>query len=161
MKMKLVLVLAVIALGCVAANAQTYTFGFLNYTGGVQYCEAETFTVYSGFLSVGTQSLSACGFSTNGTLVGYKTSIPAALGLPISGAGYGNANDEIDQFCACASGVALDWFTKTKASSKKYGWILFESSGGVESFDNYGYLTTALPSKEAAIHGSAARPKKN
>lgn len=145
MKIKILLVLAVIALGCCSfANAQSYNFGFLNYTGGLQYCNYESFTVYGGFYLTGSDNLANCGLGTNGTIVGWKSTIPATAGFPLSGAGYAYADNQNDVFCGCDSGQSIETFTKTKASSKKYGWILLVSSGGVLSFDNYGFLTNTL-----------------
>lgn len=161
MKLKSLVVVTLLVLGCSAAFGQSYSFGFLNYTGGVQYCENENFTVYGGFFATGTQDLSNCGV-TDGTLVGWKTSIAAKDGLAISGSGYAMASTELDQFCDCNSGTALNWFTKLKISkhNKLYGWILLESTGGVLSYDNIGYLTTPLAEAKGANHASAAHQSK-
>src|SRR5258707_610409 len=53
-------VLALLVLGCSAAFAQNYSFGFQSYDGSIQYCDYETLTVSAPY-AAGTHVLTSCG----------------------------------------------------------------------------------------------------
>ena len=147
MKLKSLLVITLLVLGCSAAFAQTYTFGFENYNGTTLYCNYETFTLYnSGYLAAGTDNLTAaCGGATNAVMVGAKTTVPASAGLGQTGAGYGMG----DSLFTAYYGVNEQWFvvSKTKASTKKQGWFGLAGYNGYVVSSNAGLLTTSIPGK--------------
>jgi hypothetical protein len=158
-KMKLVLILAVLALSCVAANAQTHSFGLVGYNG-IFYCDSLTFSVATGgAFAFGTHDLTTvCPGYANGTMFAWKTTIP--LGQVVSGGGYAFADDGYDSYWGAYMGVQENTFSKIKASSKHYGWYIVESSGGAFYFQNYGFLSNTLPTKNSPTAGVSFKPTK-
>jgi hypothetical protein len=138
-------VIALIVFGCTAAFGQTFSLGFQSYDHSVQYCDYETITEFLPF-AAGTHVLTTgCGYPYDGQMVGLKASIPASTGLPVVGAGLALADNVIDAESLAFTGLNIEWFTKTKASSKKFGWEFFLTFGGGSDYlGNYGYLTTHL-----------------
>ena len=65
MKLKSLAIITLLVLGCSAAFAQTYSFGFLSASGVNEYCNYETFTVggRANFYLQGYDVLSACPYS--------------------------------------------------------------------------------------------------
>jgi hypothetical protein len=148
MKQKGLTLITLLVLGCSAAFAQTYTFGFGDT------CDSETFTV-SGPFAAGTHVLTPCGKPVNGVLVGFKTNLPVDAG-PVTGAVVIFADNTFDAEYEAYTGCQFDLVTKTKAAAKhnpKYGWVFYYScSGGQDYVGNYGYLTAML---DASHHGGA------
>ncbi len=159
MKMKSLLVITLFAVCCSFASAQkaksnasgSFALGFLNYTGGLQYCDYEV-VGYSDPFAWGTHNLTTvCGLPADGVMVGLKGTIPPATGMPVTGAIYGLADNTFDAEYEGYTGCQLDWVTQKKASSKgniekgKYGWLYFYScEGGSDYLGNYGFLSVAL-----------------
>ena len=74
---KILFVTVLLVLGCSAAFGQ-YTFGLLSNSGATQYCDYVTFATAKPFAG-GTHILTTCGSLYNSAMVGFSTSIPAAL----------------------------------------------------------------------------------
>ena len=156
LKMKAVLIVAVLALGCSAASAQ-FNFGFLSYTKATQYCDYESFATSAPFAG-GIHVLTTCGLPYDAPTVGFKGSIPKPTGQPVFGAVYFLADGVFDAEFVAYSGLQAIWVTRTVASSKKFGWSFYynfiDTYG--EYLGNYGYLDTTLgPAK----HGLAGTSK--
>jgi hypothetical protein len=168
-KLKTLAVLAVLVFGCSAAFAQgSFSFGFLSYTGGVEYCNYETFTTgnpfggSSPFFLQGIDNLTAaCGLFYDATIEGVAVSVPGPklTGLPggLAGRDYVYADNLYDAFYLGFSQEQWLVITKTEASTiqkNHWGWVGFASFGGFIFGDNYGFLTTTLPTGAAAAHGT-------
>jgi hypothetical protein len=168
-KLKTLAVLAVLAFTCSAAFAQgSYSFGFLSYTGGTEYCNYEQFTTgnpFGGsepFFLQGVDNLTAaCGLFYNATIEGVAVSVPGPnlTGLPggIAGHDYVYADNLYDAFYLGFSQEQWMVITKTEASTiakNHWGWVGFASAGGLIFGDNYGFLSATIPGKEAAVHGT-------
>jgi hypothetical protein len=147
LKLKSLLVITLLVLGCSAAFAQTYTFGFENYNGSVLYCNYETFTLSNGgYVAAGTDNIvTACGGAVNATMIGTKTTVPLAAALGQTGAAYGFG----DTLYTALYGANEQWFviSKTKASAKKQGWVGLAGYAGYFVGSNAGLLTTSIPGK--------------
>lgn len=165
MKLKLasLAVIALFVLGCSSAFAASGSFslGFESYDQSTQYCDYEVISFSDPFVA-GTHNLTTgCGYPYDGAMVGLKTSIPVSTGQPVTGAGYALADNVFDAETLAWTGCQVDWFTKTKASTKgqkangKYGWsFYFTCGGGGDYLGNFGFLTTQLG---PASHGLGAQ----
>jgi hypothetical protein len=150
LKLKSLLVITVLALGCSAAFAQagSYTFGFENYNGSVLYCNYETFT-YDGYLAAGFDNLTAaCGGAVDADLIGAKTSVPKAEGLGQTGVAVAFADTFYDSYYGFDT--QEQWFVLSalKAGAGKHpkqGWIGFAGYDGYILGDNAGILTLSIP----------------
>ncbi len=135
MKLKNMAVIGLLVLCCGVASGQTYSLSF-----GSGACEYETFTV-TGSVAAGTDFLTGCGSSFNGVLVGFATDLPASGG-PVTGKVVIFADNNLDASASSYTGCQIILVTKTKPSSKKYGWADYLSCGdGVSHLLHYGYLT--------------------
>lgn len=150
MKLKSLAVITLLVLGCSAAFAQSYSFGFLSYDGTVQYCDYETLSVSEPY-AAGTHVLTSCGLPLNGVMVGLKTNIPLATGAPVTGTVYALADSTFDAQYIGVSGAQLDWVTKLvpmKSHNPKFGWSFYITFGGGSDYlGNYGFLTPLALSK--------------
>ncbi len=149
MKLSRFVVLALLVLGCSAAFAQSYSFGFLSYDGSIQYCDYETFTVAAPF-AAGTHVLTSCGLPLNGVTVGLKTFIPGTTGQPVTGTVYALADSTFDAQYIGVSGLNMDWVTRLvpmKSLNSRFGWSFYLTFGGGSDYlGNWGFLTTTLHS---------------
>jgi hypothetical protein len=159
-KLRIIAVLAVLALGTLA-SAQT--FGFASVGSG-SYCNYEqlfnnTQDVYSGI-----DNLSACDAyiygDLNGTIMGFTAALPNA-GLPVHGAGvdYGDSVYTAEYFDEIDYLINYEWAVHSalkcnKVNSKTglykggYSWIgVAGSSFGFYFGDNYGFLSCTIPAK--------------
>ena len=162
MKFTRLVVLALIVLGCSSAFAASGSFslGFLSYDQATQFCDYEVLTFSDPFIA-GTHNLTtSCGFPYDGAMVGLRTGIPLATGLPVTGVTYALADNTFDAEYVAFTGCQIDWVTKAKASTKsqlannKFGWeFFFTCGGGGDYLGNWGFLTTQLG---AASHGLGA-----
>jgi hypothetical protein len=148
MRLKSLAVITLLVLGCSAAFGQSFSFGFLSYTGGLQYCDFEVFTVAAPF-AAGTHNLTTgCGFPVDGVTVGFKNNISRLTGIPVTGAIVELADNVFDAEFEAFTGCQIDWETKTTAMAAinpKFGWeYLFTCGGGGEYLGNFGFLTTHL-----------------
>ena len=143
-KLSRFVVLALLVLGCSAAFAQNYSFGFLSYDQSIQYCDYETLTVSAPY-AAGTHVLTSCGLPLNGVMVGLKTNIPLSTGQPVTGAVYALADTTFDAQYIGVSGLGMDWVTKLVPMSgrnPKFGWsFYFTFGGGSDYLGNWGFLT--------------------
>lgn len=159
MKLKALLVITLLVLACSAANAteKSWTFGFLSYTGGIQYCNYEQLqTIDNKWLVQGLDVLiTGCGYPIDATVDGAKAYLDPLAQLPVKGNGYWYADNLYDAACLCFTGAQWNVFTKKAASSKHFGWIGFASYNNYIFGDNYGYLTTTIPGAgKFASHGT-------
>jgi hypothetical protein len=148
LKLKTLAVIALLVLGCGAAFGQSYSFGFLSYSGGLQFCDFEVLNVSAPY-AAGTHDMkTSCGLPLDAVMVGLKTIIP--LGAPVTGGVYALADSTFDAQYIGVSGCQIDWVTKTVASkvnlkNPHYGWSFYYTcGGGGEYLGNYGFLTTTL-----------------
>jgi hypothetical protein len=145
--------LAVVAVLVLGSFASAQSFGFLSADGG-QYCNYEQLSVASAFGNAfwqGSDNLSACGaYVANGTLAGVTAHVSKAnngLGFSVNGVAYAdNLYDVTGGRYGAFTGE--QWFAMSDltTSTRKYGWVGFASVSGTIFGDNYGYLTTTLPS---------------
>ena len=148
MKLKSLAVITLLVLGCSAAFGQSFSLGFLSYTGGLQFCDYEVVTVAAPY-AVGTHNLTTgCGFPIDGVMVGFKNNISRLTGIPVTGAIIELADNTFDAEYLAFTGCQIDWITKTTAMAPinpKFGWeFLFTCGGGGEYLGNFGFLTTHL-----------------
>ena len=163
MKVKFMLLLAVLALSTLAA---AQTFGFASVGGGL-YCNYEQLTNNGSGIWSGSDNLSVCGSTVNATISGFNVGVPA-IGLPTGGQGvaYG------DSIYAAFSGDPFaQWtvFTRLACNTKdRYGhylghlgWFGLASFSGFFAGGNTGYLSCSIPGpKEAPTKGLSAISKK-
>ncbi len=161
MKLKSLLVIAVLVIGCGFASAQSFGFGT---AGGVYlYCNYEVlqqlapYTVWQG-----SDILTTCGLSYNAVIVGISGGMTAPqdpIGVAIKGVTY--ADNIYDAASLYYTGAQWDVTTNLKCNkykckkgvctySGKYGWIGFAGVSEVIFGDNYGYLSCTLPGKEGS-----------
>ncbi|HXZ40973.1 MAG TPA: hypothetical protein VEG68_09535 [Terriglobales bacterium] len=175
MKLKSLAVITLIVLCCSAASAQSYAFGFLNYTGGQQYCNYEIFTTggAGNFYLTGMDVLDACASSANPFATIEGTGIRVTLediestGLQpgITGPGrYIYADAIMDAYAGDYTGEQWLTITATSVNKKneagKWNWDSFLGFSGYEFLGAYGFLTDKLPDKssEAVKGANAAGP---
>jgi len=150
LKLKSLMVIAVLALGCSAAFAQagSYTFGFENYNGSTLYCNYEVFT-YDGYLASGVDNLTAaCGGVVDAPTVGAKTSVPKAEGLGQTGAAVAFADDLYDSLYGFDTQEIWFVISELKAGTGKHpkqGWIGLAGYDGYIAGSNAGLLTLSIP----------------
>ena len=168
MKLKSLLVITLIVLGCGAAFGQSYTFGFLDYTGGAEYCNYETFFTGGAdtFYMSGFDVLSPCAAPANpdATIEGTAIAVPAlalesnGLQKGIQGKGYIYADMIIDAYAGGYTGEQWVTITKTAVNKKnvknKWNWQSLLGFSGAEFLGNYGFLTTAIPAADSRSHGA-------
>ena len=158
MKLKSLLVITLVVLGCSFASAQT--FGFLSAGGIGEYCNFEQLYAQGSDVYAGLDNLSACGLEVNADIIGVGVSIPATLaaGLPVTGKGMVYGDTIYDTFCDCYSGEQWTVMTQLHASHKlrDYGWVGVAGYYGFFFGDNYGYLSSTIPGAEAASRGTSA-----
>ncbi len=153
MKLKSLLVIAILVLGCSAAFGQTYSFGFLSYDPIIQFCDYEVINVSAPY-AAGTHNLTTvCGGPLDGVQVGFAATIPQTAAAPVMGPVLELADNTFDAQGEYFTGCQINWVTKTKSNTKllfHYGWSFYLSCGGGSSYlGNYGYLTSTLPTANA------------
>jgi hypothetical protein len=175
LKLKSLAVITLFVLGCSSAFAQSYAFGFLNYTGGMQYCNYEI--VQTGgagnFYLSGMDVLDACASSANpfatieGTAIRVTDEDLESTGLQtgITGPGrYIYADAIMDAYAGSYTGEQWITITATSVNSKnkagKWNWDSFLGFSGYEFLGGFGFLTDKLPDKssEAVMAAKAAGP---
>lgn len=172
MKLKSLAVITLFVLGCSSAFAQSYAFGFLNYTGGMQYCNYEI--VQTGgagnFYLSGMDVLDACASSANpfatieGTAIRVTDEDLGSLGLQMGITGPGRyiyADAIIDAYAGDYTGEQWITITATSVNSKnkagKWNWDSFVGFSGYEFLGGFGFLTDKLPDKSSeAVKGAKA-----
>jgi hypothetical protein len=172
LKLKSLAVITLSVLGCSSAFAQSYAFGFLNYTGGMQYCNYEI--VQTGgagnFYLSGMDVLDACASSANayatieGTAIKVTDENLESTGLQpgITGPGrYIYADAIMDAYAGSYTGEQWITITATSVNSKnkagKWNWDSFLGFSGYEFLGSFGFLTDKLPDKSSeAVKGAKA-----
>jgi hypothetical protein len=175
LKLKSLAVITFLFLCCSSAFAQSYAFGFLNYTGGVQYCNYEIVKTggANNFYMSGMDVLNACAASANpfatldGTAIKVTTLDLGSTGLQpgITGPGRDIYADAImDAYAGSYTGEQWITITATSVNSKnkagKWNWDSFVGFSGYEFLGSFGFLTDKLPDKssEAVKAAKAAGP---
>jgi hypothetical protein len=172
LKLKSLAVITLFVLGCSSAFAQSYAFGFLNYTGGMQYCNYEI--VQTGgagnFYLSGMDVLDACASSANpfatieGTAIKVTSLDLESTGLQpgITGSGrYIYADAIMDAYAGSYTGEQWITITATSVNSKnkagKWNWDSFLGFSGYEFLGGFGFLTDKLPDKSSEAVKEAAK----
>jgi len=164
LKLKSLAVITLLVIACSSAFAQSYAFGFLNYTGGMQYCNYEVFQTggAGNFYLSGMDVLDACAASANpfatleGTAIKVTSGDVESTGLQpgITGPGrYIYADAIMDAYAGAYTGEEWITITATSVNSKnksgKWNWDSFLGFSGYEFLGNYGFLTDKLPDKRS------------
>jgi len=176
LKLKSLAVITLLVLCCGSAFAQgSYAFGFLNYTGGVQYCNYEIVQTggANNFYMSGMDVLDACASSANpfatieGTAIRVTPEDLGSTGLQpgITGPGrYIYADAIMDAYAGSYTGEQWITITATSVNSKnkagRWNWDSFLGFSGYEFLGGFGFLTDKLPDKssEAVMAAKAAGP---
>lgn len=151
MKLRILAVLAILALGTLA-SAQTYTFGFMDGNGNL-YCDYEQLWVAGGGGVYGIDNQSLCGSSQNPTLVGLLSSNPQ-LGPLFVTSGADLATNALDLGAGYVTGGQAFFHTALKCNKLdknghpkgKYGWVILVAYDGFLAGVNEGYLSCSIPS---------------
>jgi hypothetical protein len=162
--LKSLVVITLIVLYCSAAPAQSFSFGFLNYTGGQQYCNYEILTTggANNFYMTGMDVLNACADSANsfatieGTAVRVTSKDIESTGLQPGIAGPGRyiyADAIMDAYAGSYTGEQWMTITATSVNSKneagRWNWDSFLGFSGYEFLGAFGFLTDKLPEKRS------------
>ena len=168
MKLKSLVVLTLFVLCCSSVFAQSYAFGFLNYTGGMQYCNYEIMQTggAGNFYLSGMDVLDACASSANSFATIEGTAIrvtdldleSTGLQMGITGPGrYIYADAIMDAYAGSYTGEQWITITATSVNSKnkagKWNWDSFLGFSGYEFLGGFGFLTNKLPDKSAEAAG--------
>jgi len=170
-KLKSLVVITLLVIGCSFASAQT--FGFATTGGAYLYCNYEQLVQLSPYaVWQGVDNFSACGLLVNGTIVGISGKISKAqnpLGFALKGVTY--ADNLYDAFYYFDTGAQWDVTSNLKcydlgAKKPKLGWMGLASSYGYIFGDNFGVLSCDIPGKSKApvkgiAIGGAKAPKKS
>jgi hypothetical protein len=165
MKLASSTIIAVLALSCSAAFAQTTVkLGFLSHDKQTQYCDFEKLTVQKSSVVTGVHFISATGSQTcfnqpglNGTIAGLLVNIPATTGLPVTGTVATFADNTYDQqqgymgACGCSEYYVSKLKPSTAADLQagRFGWALYTNFGGTAALQNFGFLTKQLGNNNA------------
>lgn len=152
MKVKSLAIITLLVLGCGAAFAQSYSFGFLSSSGVNEYCNYETFTTggHANFYLQGYDVLSTCPYSpvSGAAIAGFAISVPVAAFAPINGKAFVYADQLYDAYYGGWTQEQWVVLTKTAPTKLKFGnysWAGYVGFFGYEFLGNYGFLTTTLP----------------
>jgi hypothetical protein len=155
MKMKGVLVITLLVLGCSFASAQT--FGFVSVgISTLNYCNYEVLHQLAPYdVWEGSDVLTPCGVSQNATIAGSSVKLSAKqnpVGFKLKGVAY--ADNIYDAFSEAYTGAQWFVITNLECSLKEFGWIGFASASGVIFGSNYGWLWPCGPeARKAAANG--------
>jgi len=161
-KMKSLLVVTLLVLGCSFASAQT--FSFWNSAGTLEYCNFNVITTNSGGVVGGyDNTTTGCFFTYNSPLIGFTATTPASS-LPAHGKGAVMGDGLYDDSCFCYTGLQWTVWQSAKVSKKKHGffsgpWGWVGVAGTYTGFyfgDNFGYLGAGYPAGNVASHGTTA-----
>jgi len=150
MKLKSVLVITVLVIGCSFMSAQT--FGFASVEGDL-FCDYEVLQQLVPYdVWQGSDVLSACNLPVNATIVGVSAKLSAAenpVRFSLKGVAY--ADNIYDAVSESYTGIQILRITDLKCSTKKYGWVLFASISGEIFGDNYGFVSCEIPGKNGVV----------
>jgi hypothetical protein len=152
MKMKSLVVIALLVLGCSFASAQT--FGFASAGGSYLYCNYEVLNhIAPTDLWQGNDILVLCGSKFNATIVGATADITASgnpYGFSVKGVAY--ADDIYDAFSESFTDTQWFVFTALKCAklnnghyAGKYGWVGLAAVSAEVFAGDYGYLSCQIP----------------
>jgi hypothetical protein len=152
LKLKSLVVMTLLVLGCTAAFAQgSGTLGFTSAGGSFLYCNYEEFA-YGGsnnYYFSGIDNLTtACFAPVDATILGVKTIISKLDNAPVqNGPAYAYADNIYDAFGEYFTGD--QWFVVTQIKPSRlihhYGWVGYVGFDGYEFLGNYGYLSASIP----------------
>jgi hypothetical protein len=163
LKLKCLVVITLLVLGCSAASAQgSATLGFTS-AGDLQlYCNFEQIQ-WGGSNNFYIQGVdngqTACLTTNNATVEGNRVFITASDGAPvINGPAYAYADNIYDAFSNTYTGLQWYVITQIKPSgpicilpcTKHYGWVGYVGVSGLEFLGNYGYLSASTPADNKA-----------
>lgn len=165
MKMKRLVVVTLLVLGCTFASAQT--FGFATAGGDYLFCNYEQLSMGADDFWSGIDNLSVCGLQHNATLAGFGATTPNK-GQPAFGKGVVLADNLYDAYSYGFTGAQEVLFTKLKCSKVDQsghfkgaaGWVTVASFSGFIFGENYGFLSCTLPTagdSKVISHGPAGR----
>lgn len=164
MKLKSLLVITLLVIGCSFASAQTFGFGtsggaylYCNYESGLTNTFGSPYAVWSAV-----DNLSTCSHSYNATMVGIsggltKTSNPYGFAVK----GETMADNLYDAYAYGLTGDQWDVTQNVKctnlgAKKPKEGWIGFAGVSGITFGANYGTLACSIPAKgSASVRGAS------
>jgi len=156
-KLKGLAVIVLLVVGCSAAFAQSYSFGFLSSSGANEYCNYEQFTTggRANFYLQGYDVLTMCPNSpvAGAAINGFAISVPVAAFAPVNGKAYVYSDQIYDAYYGGWTQEQWTVITKTAPTKLKFGnesWAGYIGFFGYEFLGNYGFLTATLPS--AASH---------
>jgi hypothetical protein len=151
-KLKSLAIITLLVLGCSAAFAQTYSFGFLSASGVNEYCNYETFTVggRANFYLQGYDVLSACPYSPvpGAAINGFAINVPIAAFAPVHGKAYVYSDQIFDAYYGGWTQEQWTVITKTAPGKVQFGhadWAGYVGFFGYEFLGNYGFITATLP----------------
>jgi hypothetical protein len=156
-KFKSLAIIMLLVVGCSAAFAQTYSFGFLSASGVNEYCNYESFLTggRDNFYLQGYDVLSACPYSpiAGASINGFAITVPIAAFAPVNGKAYVYADQIYDAYAGAYTGEQWVVITKTAPGKIQYGketWAGYLGYFGYEFLGNYGFLTTTIPGAAAS-----------
>jgi hypothetical protein len=152
-KLKSLLVLTLLVLGCCAAFGQSFSFGFLSSSGLNEYCNYESFTVggRGNFYMQGYDVLSVCPYSPVAAAAtnGFAITVPIAAFSPVHGKAYVYADQLYDAYYGAFTGLQWTVLTKTAPNAVNkfgaYNWAGYVGFGGYEFLGNFGFLSNTIP----------------
>jgi hypothetical protein len=171
-KLKSLIVLTLLVLGCGAAFGQSYSFGFLSSSGLNEYCNYESFQTggRDNFYLQGYDVLSVCPYSPTpaAAINGFAITVPIAAFAPVHGRAYVYSDQLYDAYYGAYTG--FQWTVLTKTAVNKvdrfgaYNWAGYAGFAGYEFLGNFGFLTTTIPGtaptlKKSVISTGASRTK--
>ncbi len=159
MKLKSLAVITLLVLGCASAFAGTYAFGFLDYTGGEEYCNYEYFITggADNYYMSGYDVLDTCSapYYPFGTIEGLGITVPGAalesngLQKGITGKGHyfyaDNIYDAYDGFFTGDQWAVVTATSTGPIKPKHWNWDGLAGFSGYEFLGNFGFLTTTIP----------------
>jgi hypothetical protein len=152
-KVKSLAIIVLLVVGCSAAFAQSYSFGFLSSSGLNEYCNYEQFTTggRANFYLQGYDVLSLCAgsFAPAAAINGFAINVPIAAFAPVNGKAYVYSDQIFDAYYGGWTQEQWTVITKTAPTKIKFGnesWAGYVGFFGYEFLGNYGFLTTVLPS---------------
>ncbi len=159
MKIKTMLVITLLALGCSFASAQT--FGFTSAGGSGLYCNYEQLFNQGFGIYAGIDNLSPCGAPLNATIIGFRADTPNQ-GAPVYGNGVVVGDNIYDAFSLGYTGAQWAVFSKLKCNQHykngqfkgTWSWIGVAGFSGFWFGDNYGFLSCSIPGPLAVSHGT-------
>lgn len=165
MKVKGLVAVTFLILGCSLVSAQT--FGFATAGGDYLFCNYEQLSMGADDFWSGIDNLSVCGLSHNSTLVGFGATTPNK-GQPAFGKGVVLADNIYDAYSYGFTGAQEALFTKLKCNKVDQfghykgapGWMIVAAESGFIFGENYGFLSCTLPTagdSKVISHGPAGK----